>query len=55
MASPGIGGGVNISKYKSQRSIISTDKQEITVEEINNLMVKAGKGVSLLILQLPGT
>lgn len=38
-------GGVNVSKYKSQRSILSSDKREISPEEINALMVRAGKGV----------
>lgn len=45
-----VAGGVNITKYKSQRSIISTDKNEVTPEELNNLMVKAGNAVSLHIL-----
>lgn len=39
------GSGVNINKYKSQRSLISTDKREISAEEVNALMVKAGKKV----------
>lgn len=46
-ASSGVG-GVNVSKYKSQRSVILTDKKEITPDEINNLMVKAGQRVRLL-------
>lgn len=37
--------GVNINKYKSQRSVISTDKRDLTAAEVNALMVKAGKGV----------
>lgn len=39
--------GVNITKYSSQRSIISADK-DVTPEEINALLVKAGKDVSKL-------
>lgn len=35
--------GVNISKYKSQRSVISADRRELTAVEVNDLMVKAGK------------
>lgn len=37
--------GVNINKYKSQRSILSTDKRDLQAEEVNGLMVKAGKAV----------
>ena len=39
-------GGVNINKFKSQRSILSTDKRELAAEEVNSLMIRAGKGVS---------
>jgi hypothetical protein len=35
---------VNISKYKSQRSILSADK-DISPEAINDLLVRAGKPV----------
>lgn len=37
--------GVNLSKYASQRSILSSEKDEVTATEVNNLMIKAGKGV----------
>lgn len=37
--------GVNINKYKSQRSIISADKRDLKTHEVNDLMVKAGKEV----------
>lgn len=36
---------VNITKYKSQRSIISADRRDLNADEVNNLMIKAGKGV----------
>lgn len=36
---------VNISKYKSQRSIISADRRDLNAVEVNDLMIKAGKGV----------
>lgn len=39
--------GLNISKYKSQRSLISSDKRDVTAVEVNNLMVKAGKEVRI--------
>ncbi|CAN8072062.1 unnamed protein product [Agarophyton chilense] len=35
--------GVNVKRYKSQRSIISADKRELDAREVNSLMVKAGK------------
>jgi hypothetical protein len=38
----GIGVNINDSKYKSQRSVISADK-DVTPQEINGLLVKAGK------------
>lgn len=37
--------GVNINKYKSQRSLMSANKLDVRAEEVNDLMVKAGKGV----------
>ncbi len=36
--------GVNVAKYASQRSIMSTDK-DVTPEEINQLFIKCGKVV----------
>lgn len=37
--------GVNINKYKSQRSTLSADKRDVTADEVNDLMIRAGKGV----------
>lgn len=37
--------GVNINKYKSQRSMLSAGKDDVTADEVNDLMIKAGKGV----------
>lgn len=37
--------GVNVIKYKSQRSMISSDRSALKAEEVNDLMIKAGKGV----------
>lgn len=37
--------GVNINKYKSQRSILTSDKDELTGAEINALFQRAGKEV----------
>lgn len=39
----------NLLKYKSQRSIISGEKRDVTAEEVNQLMVKAGKEVRLCV------
>lgn len=36
--------GVNVSKFASQRSIISAEK-DVTPQEINELLIKAGKPV----------
>lgn len=49
MCQPATGGksdkpGVNVSKYASQRSIISAEK-DVTPKEINELLVRAGKPV----------
>lgn len=41
--------GVNVKKLKSQRSIMSAEKN-VTPEEINTLLVKAGKKVRYLVL-----
>lgn len=36
-------GRPNVNKYKSQRSVLSCEKRDVTAEEVNALMVKAGK------------
>lgn len=35
----------NVKKYASQRSLISSGSKEVTPEEVNDLLVKAGKPV----------
>lgn len=38
---------VNIKQLKSQRSLISGDKRDVSAEEVNALMIKAGKDVRI--------
>jgi hypothetical protein len=52
MQASGDPSGVNISKYASQRSILSADK-DINPDAINQLFVKAGKPVRAYIISIP--